>query len=55
MHKPTDKKVMKSCYIGMITATCFYLLVGIMGCAIYGEKTETNFLASTTKEKMGTI
>lgn len=37
VDKPNDKKVMKSCYLGMGIATFFYLMVGIMGCAIYGK------------------
>lgn len=37
MDKPNDKKVMKACSFGMIVATFFYLMVGIMGCAIYGK------------------
>ncbi|CAD8138964.1 unnamed protein product [Paramecium pentaurelia] len=55
MDKPNDKKVMKACSFGMIIATFFYLMVGIMGCAIYGKDSQTNFLASVTKEKMGDI
>ena len=39
----------------MTFALKFYLLVGILGYALYGEGVATNFLKVVTEEKFGTF
>lgn len=51
MAKPTDKNLFKSCYFGMGISTTFYLVVGILGYAIYGNAIDSNFLAKVTPQK----
>lgn len=48
MTKPTDHNLFTSCYFGMGISTTFYLVVGILGYAIYGNVIDTNFLANVT-------
>jgi len=51
MAKPTDSNLFTSCYFGMGISTTFYLVVGILGYAIYGGVIDSNFLEKVTPEK----
>lgn len=43
------------CSLGMSFATVFYLLVGMMGFAIFGKEIQTNFLMVVTPENIGRV
>ena len=45
MDNPTDKRMIKSCWIGLLLCFIIYFLVAFFGYATYGsEITKTNFL-----------
>lgn len=64
MQKPSDRNIMFVSYTGMATSTVFYLLVGklnyfilkgILGFVIYGNKTEANFINMIEVDDVGSI
>ena len=55
MKSISDRNIMIVCTIGMTFALTFYLLVGILGYALYGKDVATNFLKVVTEEKFGTF